>query len=179
VLFSQGIEKAEDVFNLEGIRVTGHGWKTGRHVSSVTLGSGKSEVRAFLKKEHNRGWVKSLFGQSAGVLHEARILKALEHEGIPAPSWIAVGKTSLGHSFLLVEEIPETVNLKTYFAEQRSRSQRKKFCADLLGFLHACTLLVFPMSICIRSMFWLIQKPGWSICSIGRDLSGCGIFRGI
>lgn len=47
VLFSQRIEKAEDVFNLEGIRVTGHGWKTGRHVSSVTLGSGKSEVRAF------------------------------------------------------------------------------------------------------------------------------------
>ncbi len=145
VLFSQGIEKAEDVFNLEGIRVTGHGWKTGRHVSSVTLGSGKSEVRAFLKKEHNRGWVKSLFGQSAGVLHEARILKTLEHEGIPAPTWIAVGKTALGHSFLLVEEIPEAVNLKTYFAEQRSRSQRKEVLRRLawilarmhtLGFSH-------------------------------------------
>ena len=49
MLFSQGIEKPEDVFNLEGIRVTGHGWKTGRHVSSVTLGHGKNEARAFLK----------------------------------------------------------------------------------------------------------------------------------
>ena len=145
VLFSQGIEKAEDVFNLEGVRVTGHGWKTGRHVSSITLGNGENEVSAYLKKEHNKSWIKRLSGQSAGVLHEARILKALEHEGIPAPLWIAVGKTCLGHSFLLVEEIPETVNLKTYFAEQRSRNQRKEVLRRLawilarmhtLGFSH-------------------------------------------
>ena len=145
MLFSQGIEKAEDVFNLEGIRVTGHGWKTGRHVSSVTLGNGKNEARAFLKKEHNRGWAKTILAHSAGVLHEARILKALEHEGIPAPLWVAVGKTCLGHSFLLVEEIPDTVNLKTYFAEQRSRNQRKEVLRRLawvlarmhtLGFSH-------------------------------------------
>ena len=145
MLFSQGIEKPEDVFNLEGVRVTGHGWKTGRHVSSVTLGNGKNEASAFLKKEHNRGWVKTILAHSAGVLHEARILKALEHEGVPAPLWVAVGKTCLGHSFLLVEEIPDTVNLKTYFAEQRSRNQRKEVLRRLawilarmhtLGFSH-------------------------------------------
>jgi len=177
VLFSQGIEKAEDVFNLEGIRVTGHGWKTGRHVSSVTLGSGKSEVRAFLKKEHNRGWVKSLFGQSAGVLHEARILKALEHEGIPAPSWVAVGKTSLGHSFLLVEEIPETVNLKTYFAEQRSRSQRKEVLRRLawilarmhtLGFSHVD---LYSKHVLVNPETRMVYLLDWQRSFRMRDLS--------
>lgn len=182
VIFSQGIEKAEDIFNLEGIRVTGHGWKTGRHVSSITLGNGENEARAFLKKEHNQGWFKTLVGQSAGVLHEARILKALEHEGIPAPAWIAVGKTCLGHSFLLVEEIPDAVNLKTYFAEQRSRSQRKEVLRRLawilarmhtLGFSHVDLyskhVLVNPETRMVYLLDWQrsfrMQDLPWNIRS--------------
>lgn len=148
VLFlDEGVERASDIFKKEGVRVTGHGWKTGRHVSRISLGKGtaSTETFGFLKKEYAKSWIKSLFVHSSGVLHEARILKALELEGIPAPLWVAVGKTSQGESFLLVDEIPDTVNLKTYLTEQRSRNQRKEVLRRLawilarihtLGFSH-------------------------------------------
>lgn len=178
--FSQGIENADAVFNLEGVRVTGHGWKTGRHVSSITLGEGKNETRAFLKKEHNPGFIKGLTSGSTGVLHEARILNALEHEGIPGPSWLAVGKTRRGDSFLLVEEIPDTVNLKTYFAEQRSRNQRKEVLRRLawvlarmhtLGFSHVDLyskhVLVNPETRMVFLLDWQrsfrLQDLPWNI----------------
>jgi len=147
LLLDEGVEKACDLFNKEGVRVTGHGWKTGRHVSRISLGNGSASTESFgfLKKEYAPSWIKSFFVQSSGVLHEARILKALELEGIPAPLWLAVGKTSKGESFLLVDEIPDTVNLKTYLTEQRSRIQRKEVLRRLawilarihtLGFSH-------------------------------------------
>lgn len=142
---SRGLDSADKIFQIEGLRITGHGWKKKRHVSRLEWEDLEHPVVAFLKKEYCRkGWFGRLKPRQL-VLNEARVLGTLEREGVPAPRWLAVGQTKEGNAFLLTEEIPDTVPLKTYLAEQHSRNQKKEVLRALatalarlhtLGFSH-------------------------------------------
>jgi len=145
IFLGNNYHNAESIFHVEGLRVTGHGWKKKRHVCKLEFQEPPGATHAFMKKEYaGSGWLAHLKPKRL-MLHEARVLGTLEREGIPAPKWIAVGNTFKGDAFLITEEIPDTVTLKTYLAENHSRSQKKEVLRTLacslarmhtLGFCH-------------------------------------------
>lgn len=121
-----GLDQAGKFIALEGVRVTGHGWKCQRHVSRVEdIAVNGSRQTLYLKKEAGRGWLASLWQGESGLLREAKTLMDLEREGIPGPRWVAYGRNRQGSHFLLVESFTDTVPLGTYLAEQNSRVQKK------------------------------------------------------
>jgi heptose I phosphotransferase len=123
-----GLSEAEHFLDLPAMHVSGH---PGRHVARVLLGAGPGAPTAFLKRELRIGWAVRLknflagFGPVSRSLREARALRALEHEGLPGPQWLAAGEDGRGRAFLLVRAVPGSADLASYLRTQPDRNARR------------------------------------------------------
>jgi hypothetical protein len=117
-----GLKNPDDFLNLPSVIVSGH---PDRHVARVKLGSGPSHFSAYLKREHRLPWRDRLsnawagFGWCSKSYREARVLQAMRQKGVSCPEFLAVGEDGRGRAFLLVRELPESVDLRTYLQETR------------------------------------------------------------
>jgi heptose I phosphotransferase len=110
--------------------VSGH---PGRDVARVELGEGT----AYLKRQQRVSWKERFASARAGwglvsrCLREARVLDALQREGIPAPRWLAVGEDGAGRAFVLVEGAPG-VTLAAWLGGTDDPAARRRM-AERLG----------------------------------------------
>jgi hypothetical protein len=139
-----GLKNPEDFLNLPSVIVSGH---PDRNVARVKIGSGKSSVGAYLKREHRLPWRDRLanawagFGWCSKSYREALMLRAMRHEGVSCPEFLAVGEDGRGRAFLLVREVPESVDLRTYlregsFSVPTARGQFARKLGEALARLH-------------------------------------------
>ena len=117
--------------DLPGEIVSGH---VHRHVMEVKL----PDLRGFLKKEHRVRWRDRFanrregFGWVSRSEREARLLQELEQRSISAPRWIAYGEGAFGKAFLLLEAIPEKVELRAFLQSIHEQPERiHQFTYDL------------------------------------------------
>jgi tRNA A-37 threonylcarbamoyl transferase component Bud32 len=166
-----GLDTAEQFLALPGLIVSGH---SDRHVARVTLGHGRQAICAYLKREHLVRWhdrIVSYFdgwGWSSRCLREQRTLQAVAAAGIECPQWLAVGEDDHGRAFLLLAEMPDSVDLRLYLRDRRpTAAARYHFARHLgtaVGRLHAagfthCELyakhvLVDPLDQSIAFIDW-------------------------
>jgi tRNA A-37 threonylcarbamoyl transferase component Bud32 len=105
-----GLCSARDFLNLPGVVVGGH---VGRNVSRVDLG----RVVGYLKREHRVRWrdrwrnLLTGFGAASMSLREWSILRILEANDLPGPTWLACGEAD-GQAFLLLEGVSEATDLR-------------------------------------------------------------------
>ena len=117
LLERHGVTCADHLADLPGLIVSGH---PRRNVARVTLG----DVTAYLKREHQVLWRDRLRSAAAGfgfaslAAREAQTLAALQAAGLPGPDWMAVGEDHQGRAFLLLAELPRTIELRQYLRER-------------------------------------------------------------
>lgn len=132
-LFAElGLTTAEAFLDLPGEVVSGH---PDRHVMRVELpGAGAF----YLKRQHIVGFRERLrnaragFGWVSRCAREATILGALAAVRLPAPQWAAVG-AHRGRAFLLVEEVPDAVDLRALLSDNTMSVGARRALAATLG----------------------------------------------
>jgi serine/threonine protein kinase len=125
---------APEVFlSLPAVIVSGH---PDRNVARVRLGTtrngspGSTEIAAYLKREHRLSWRDRLtnawagFGWCSKSYREGLVLRALREQGVSCPEFLAAGEDDFGRAFLLVRELPESVDLRLYLREKSSANLR-------------------------------------------------------
>jgi hypothetical protein len=127
------LKAPRDFFSLPAVIVSGH---PDRNVARVKLGStrngpaGSTEIAAYLKLEHRLSWRDRLanawagFGWCSKSYREALILRAMREQGISCPEFLAAGEDDAGRAFLLVRELPESLDLRLYLREKSSTNSR-------------------------------------------------------
>ncbi len=144
LLSKLALNNPEDFLNLPSVIVSGH---PDRHVARVKLGSRTTHVAAYLKREHRLPWRDRLtnawagFGWCSKSYREALMLQAMRREGVGCPEFLAVGEDGQGRAFLLVRELPESVDLRAYLREGRfsdptARCQFARELGEALARLH-------------------------------------------
>ncbi|HXD89172.1 MAG TPA: lipopolysaccharide kinase InaA family protein [Urbifossiella sp.] len=125
---------AEAFLDLPGEIVSGH---PDRHVAKVQLPGWNTAC--FLKRQHSVGvrecfrqW-RAGFGWSSRSVREARILRELEKECFDGPQWLAHGEDGQGQAFVLVEEIPEAVELRRLLSDSGLSHDERSRLAEGLG----------------------------------------------
>ncbi|VTR97251.1 heptose kinase : : Kdo [Gemmata massiliana] len=172
-----GLASAAGFFELPGEVVSGH---ADRHVMRVEV---PGAPRAFyLKRQHVVGWrekwrnSRAGFGWASRCAREAELLRQLEAAKLPAPRWAVVG-THGNRAFLLVEEIPDAVDLRRVLSDNAlSRVQRSALATRLgetiaavhaAGFsspdLTAKHVLVNPDTLAITFLDWQSAERGASV----------------
>jgi heptose I phosphotransferase len=125
------LTEAEDFLALDGAVVSGH---PGRDVARLRLGG----VAVYLKREYRVSWSVRLrsylagFGLVSRALREARILQALQREGLPAPEWIATGEDGYGRAFLVVRAVSAALEIRN-FLRVCTNPERRRQAARMLG----------------------------------------------
>jgi hypothetical protein len=149
--------------------VSGH---PDRNVASITFTADGEQWSAFLKREHHVRWrtraanAVAGFGWLSRSLREARMLQALQREGLPGPEWLAAGEDDQGRAFLLVREAPG-MELRAVLAAENEPRRRRRMARRLgamlarlhaAGFYHpdlyAHHLFLDPASDSIRLLDW-------------------------
>lgn len=163
-----GLTCAAAFLELPGEVVSGH---ADRHVMRVLV-PGTSNV-FYLKRQHVVGPLEKLrnrlagFGWVSRCEREASLLAQLEAADLPASRWAACG-THRGRAFLLVEEVPDAVDLHRLLSDNvLSRTQKLALAARLgaavasvhaNGFttpdLTAKHVLVNPRTLAITFLDW-------------------------
>jgi len=124
---------AETLLTLPGEVVSGH---PDRHVMRVELPNGKI---GYLKRQHRVSRFERLkqklagFGWSSRCIREAKVLKQLEREGLPGPQWIAFGEDGDGRSFLLVEELSDSLELRPFLNDSALSLVERNRLAEKIG----------------------------------------------
>lgn len=142
LLHGQGLARADDFLALPGVILGGH---PDRHVARVMIDSGTEALTAFLKRQHRIPLGERLRNKVAGfgaVSKSRRELAALrELAGLGAPDWMAVGESADGRAFLLIREVPDSVELRTLLLENTlcpgDRRRLPRSLGRLLARLHA------------------------------------------
>jgi Lipopolysaccharide kinase (Kdo/WaaP) family len=125
LLASRGLVRAEHFLELPGVVISGH---PDRHVVRVSLGDGTG---AFLKREHRVPWLDRLVSACAGFgpvsksVREALLLQSAQKAGIGCPDWIAAGEDGTGRAFLLLRELPESMELRLFLHQARPGDRRR------------------------------------------------------
>jgi heptose I phosphotransferase len=126
-LREQGLSEPCQFLDLRALIVSGH---PDRHVARVRLGSGQGAVMAYLKREHGVRLTSRLanalagFGLVSRSLREAHTLQALSRENLGGPEWLAAGEDGRGRAFLLVREVEDSVDLRTYLRDETDPARR-------------------------------------------------------
>ncbi|MFM7149810.1 MAG: lipopolysaccharide kinase InaA family protein, partial [Gemmataceae bacterium] len=127
--------EAEDFLELDAMIVSGH---PGRQVGQLTFPDDNGSKVLFLKREMQVRWTTRWshfltgWGWVSRCVREARVLEALERDGLAAPRWLATGEDERGRAFLLVEEVPEAISLSQFLASNPGFIERRKV-ARVLG----------------------------------------------
>jgi tRNA A-37 threonylcarbamoyl transferase component Bud32 len=136
-LEQQGLTTPEHFLELPAEIICGH---PDRNVGRVVLGTGSSQVHAFLKREHRVAWKDRVHNAFAGFglvpksCREALTLQAVRRAGIGCPDWIAVGEDRFHRAFLLVQEIAGAKDLRLFLREQKEeRSSKRRDLARRIG----------------------------------------------
>lgn len=141
-LFSRlGLTTAAAFLDLTGEIISGH---PDRHVVRIEL---PGAAHAFyLKRQHIVGWREKLrnwwagFGAVSRCEREGQLLQHLQARQLPAPRWAAFGAAG-GRAFLLVEEVPQAVELRQLLADNElSPAERNRLATELgraLAAVHA------------------------------------------
>jgi tRNA A-37 threonylcarbamoyl transferase component Bud32 len=127
-----GLSAPSAFLDLPGEVVCGH---PDRHVVRVEI---PGEARAFyLKRQHIVGWREKLRNQLAGFgrvsrcEREAAVLQRLGAANLPVPRWAAFG-THRGRAFLLVEEVPDAVDLRRALGDGAlSPAERRRLATNI------------------------------------------------
>ncbi|MCE9566755.1 MAG: lipopolysaccharide kinase InaA family protein [Planctomycetes bacterium] len=133
-----GIDSAAGFLELPGEVVCGH---PDRHVMRVVLPG--QPTAFYLKRQHSVTWRERLrnrllgFGWSSRCVREAAILKELMANSLPAPRWVAVGEDARGRSFLLVEEVAKSCDLREVLSNNALSLVARRDLANRLGHLIA------------------------------------------
>jgi Lipopolysaccharide kinase (Kdo/WaaP) family len=137
-----GLVRAEQFLSLSGTIISGH---PDRNVQRLTLEAAGERVAVYLKREHRVSvWVRFLnalagFGFVSRSVREACILEALRRESIGCPEWIAAGEDGCGRAFLMVREVEDAVDVRTFLrdhAEPTRRRQVARRLGNLIAHLH-------------------------------------------
>jgi len=130
-LLKQGLEKVEDFLRLSGVIYCGH---PDRHVARLTLGNA---MPVFLKKEHRVRWRDRLvnfwagFGFVSKSWRELAMDQVLQKEDIiNRPEVMAAGEAS-GQAFLLVREISDAVDLRSFLENHSNPAVRRRLARKL------------------------------------------------
>jgi tRNA A-37 threonylcarbamoyl transferase component Bud32 len=171
------LASAERLAALPGLIVSGH---PGRHVARVAVGG----ATAYLKREHRVRWRDRLVSAAAGfgfvslAVREARTLAALAAAGAGCPEWVAAGEDDRGRAFLLLAELPGTVDLRQYLRDRRGApaAERYRFARGLgaalanihnAGFdhpdLYAKHVLIDPLTEGCYFLDWQRSRRHWRI----------------
>jgi tRNA A-37 threonylcarbamoyl transferase component Bud32 len=130
VLLQQGLEKAEDFLRLSGVIYCGH---PDRHVARLMLGDA---LPVFLKKEHRVRWRDRLanflagFGFVSKSWRELATDRLLQQADIHRPEVIAAGEKA-GQAFLLLREVPEAMELRSFLEKNRDPLNRRRLARKL------------------------------------------------
>ena len=133
-----GVDSAAGFLELPGEVVSGH---PDRHVMRVVLPG--QPTAFYLKRQHSVTWRERLrnrlsgFGWSSRCVREAAILKELTANSLPAPRWVAVGEDARGRSFLLVEEVAKSCDLREVLSDNALSLPARRDLANRLGHLIA------------------------------------------
>ena len=153
---------------MPGEVVSGH---ADRHVARIEVPGAPHAF--YLKRQHVVGWRERLrnrlagFGWRSRCEREAEILQQLEAAGLPAPRWATFG-THSGRTFLLVEEVPNTIDLRRMLSDTAfSLPQRRDLAArlgEVIAAVHASGfttpdltakhVLVNPETLAITFLDW-------------------------
>src|SRR5438552_3624127 len=138
----QGFNAPEDFFSLPAVIVSGH---PDRNVARVKLGGFRNEpgdsagITAYLKREHRLSLrnrmtnARSGFGWCSKSYREALVLRAMREQGVNCPEFLAAGEDDFGRAFLLIRELPASVDLRVYLREKSSANPRfrRRFVREL------------------------------------------------
>ena len=142
LLAQLGLVHAEQFLSLSGTIVSGH---PDRNVQRLTLEFEGERLPVYLKREHRvRTWVRlrnalAGFGFVSLSVREACLLDALRRESIGCAEWIATGEDNEGRAFLLLREVEDAVDVRTFLrdhAEAPRRHQLSCRLGALLAHLH-------------------------------------------
>ena len=107
--------------------------KTGNQVQVVATPNDSSERLAlYLKREHRVGLRARLANALAGFgfvsrsLREACVLDALAREGVGCAEWVAAGEDGRGRAFLLLREVEDAVDVRTFLRDHADNRRRRK-----------------------------------------------------
>jgi tRNA A-37 threonylcarbamoyl transferase component Bud32 len=129
-----GIDSAAGFLDLPGEVVGGH---PDRHVVRVELPGFPAAF--YLKRQHAVTWRERLrnrlagFGWVSRCEREACILKQLAAANLPCPRCVACGDDGRGRAFLLVEELPDTIDLRRVLGDSALSPADRRQLADRLG----------------------------------------------
>ncbi len=136
VLASLGIDSPGGFLELPGEIICGH---PDRHVVRVVLPCGTFYVKrqhAVTRREQLRNWFAG-FGLVSRCRREAAILQQLDSAGLPCPRWVAQGEDGRGRAFLMIEEVPNAVDLRAMLSDTGMSSDRRARFAEQVGHLIA------------------------------------------
>jgi tRNA A-37 threonylcarbamoyl transferase component Bud32 len=185
----QKLTEADHFLALASVIVSGH---PDRHVARVTVGEGPEALTAYLKREHRVSWRTRLdsflagFGFRSRSLREARVLRALQRDGIGCPEWLAAGEDGRGRAFVLVREAEGAVDLGAYLRAEAAAAARRRTARRLgaalarlhdAGFehpdLYTKHILVRPADGTITFLDWQRSRRRRALSwrARGRDLA--------
>jgi tRNA A-37 threonylcarbamoyl transferase component Bud32 len=130
LLDQQGLSATSQFLALPGEVRCGH---PERHVVRVQLADGPTALTAYLKREHRVPWRDRLVHAWSGegfiskCRREARILQAARAAGIPCPDVLAAGEDWRNRAFLLLRELPGSVDLRLFLRTQNAASPRRRY----------------------------------------------------
>ncbi len=128
-----GLNSATSFLELPGEVVSGH---PDRHVLRVELPGAQHAF--YLKRQHVVGWREQLrnrlagFGWSARCQREAEMLKQLASCELPVPRWACFG-THESRAFLLVEEVPDAIDLRRALSDNTLSLPQRRLLATRIG----------------------------------------------
>jgi tRNA A-37 threonylcarbamoyl transferase component Bud32 len=131
-----GLRAPTDFLALPGVVISGH---PNRHVMRVMLHNGANELVAYLKREHrvlHRHRIANAlagFGYVSNSVREATTLRAAATAGIGCPEFIAAGEDGRGRAFLLVRELADFVDIRTFLQESDANPEKRNQFACKLG----------------------------------------------
>jgi hypothetical protein len=137
-----GLKNPQDFLELPSIIVGGH---SDRNVARVTLGNHQSKpcstpgTLAYLKREHRVPWSDRLanawagFGWCSTSYREALVLRAMREQGVGCPEFLAAGEDESGRAFLLVGELSESMDLRSFLRGTHHAGSlvRRRFASEL------------------------------------------------
>ncbi len=128
-----GLTTATAFLDLSGEVVSGH---PDRHVVRVII---PGVPRPFyLKRQHVVGWREKWRNRRAGFgwvsrcEREAEVFRQLHTTGLPAPRAVALG-THRGRAFLLVEEVPDAIELRQLLGDNTLSPTERRQLAEAIG----------------------------------------------
>src|SRR5207249_3293272 len=71
------------------------------------------------------------FGFASLAVREGQTLEALASAGVGCPEWMAAGEDDHGRAFLLLAELPGTVDLRQFLGDRRGPAERYRFARGL------------------------------------------------